>query len=89
MYFRKVSYPVLHPIFDIIDKIIGEKKTVLSEIAKTASGYNAMKSQMGDAFNKLGSVQGNDATATLAREVGLGPTSVPSAASLVNRIISK
>ena len=89
MYFRKVSYPVLHPIFDIIDKIVGEKKTALSEIAKTASGFNAMKSQMGDAINKLGSVQGTDATAALAKEVGLGPTSIPSASSFVNQLISK
>lgn len=89
MYFRKVSYPVLHPLFDMIDQIIGEKKTALSEIAKTASGYNAMKSQMGDAINKLGSIQGTDPTAALANAAALGPTSIPSASSFMKGLMPK
>jgi len=88
MYVKLVTYPILHPIFDLIQAIFDKKKkeamaglSALKNTVKEKSGINALHDSMNDAVSKLQSTQGTDSIA------GLGGK-VPDAAGLMNKLPS-
>jgi len=90
-YFRVVTYPVLKPIFDLIQSLYGEQQSkamagmaLAKEMMKEKSGLNAMKGKMDDAMNKIKSVQGMDPMAALnSSSASLMSGFMPGAASLM------
>ncbi len=92
-YFKTVTYPVMKPIFDLIQSLYEEQKSkamaglaMAKEMMKEKSGFNQIKGKMDDAMNKLKSGQGIDPMAALNNMSGLVPGAanlMPGAASLM------
>lgn len=84
MYIKLVTYPILHPIFDLIQAIFDQQKkkamaglSALKTTMKEQSGLSSVHAGMNDAVSQIQSTQGMDSIAGLGNQI-------PSASGLMS-----